>query len=172
MIAVLIGLTLTNVGNFADRFKELLVNLNTEERVTIWHDTWQMQIDSTLDKWILGHGLDAFKESFKPYSHYHLLNIDFNSPHNFILELLYVSGISGVLLLIFMFSLMYKNLYLGIKNQAQYKNIYLVLMAILTSNLILVSITLPFFTSYNLNIIAVVTGVMLYLKEVSFKRPL
>jgi O-antigen ligase len=172
MIAVLIGLTLTNVGNFADRFRELLVNLNTEERVMIWQDAWKMQIDSTPDKWIFGHGLDTFNESFKLYSHYHLSNIDFNSPHNFLLELLYISGIAGVLLSIFMVSLMYKNLYLGIKNQAQYKNIYLVLMAILTSNLILVSITLPFFTSYNLNIIAVVTGVMLYLKEVSFKRPL
>jgi O-antigen ligase len=172
MIAVLIGLTLTNVGNFAGRFKELLVNYNTEERVVIWQDAWRMQTESVPSTWIFGHGLDAFEESFKRYSHYHFYNVDYNSPHNFLLELLYISGIAGVLLSIFMVSLMYKNLYLGIKNQAQYKNIYLVLMAILTSNLILVSITLPFFTSYNLNIIAVVTGVMLYLKEVSFKRPL
>lgn len=172
MIAVLIGLTLTNAGNFAGRFGDLLLNLNTEERVVIWQDAWKMQAESPPMTWIFGHGLDTFKEGFKHYSQYHIYGVDYNSPHNFLLELLYISGVTGVLLSIFMVGLMYKNLYLGIKNQVQYKNIYLALMAVFTSNLILVSITLPFFTSYNINVIAIVTGVMLYLREISFKKSL
>jgi O-antigen ligase len=172
MIAVLIGLTLTNAGNFAARFGELLVNIKTEERVVIWQDAWKMQMESPPVTWIFGHGLDTFKEGFKHYSQYHMYGLDYNSPHNFPLELLYLSGIAGVLLSTLMVGLTYKNLYLGIKNQVQYKNIYLALMAVFTSNLILVSITLPFFTSYNLNVIAIVTGVMLYLKEISLKKSL
>lgn len=167
---VLIGLTLTNAGNFASRFEELLFNLNTEERMVIWQDTWEMQTQSSNGEWLLGHGLDSFEEYFKPYSHYHLQNIDFNSPHNFVLELLFISGVIGLLLAICMLWLIYKNLLAGINGQNQYKNIYLVLLVVITSNLILVGITLPFFTSYNLNIIAIVTGSMLYLREISSRQ--
>lgn len=162
---VLIGLTLTNVGNFEGRFKDLLTNLNTEERVVIWQDAWKMQRDSSVTQWVVGHGLDTFEKNYKPYSHYHLEKVDFNSPHNFILELLYISGVFGLLLAIFMLVMIYKSLIFNINRQTKYKNIYLLLMAVLTSNLILVSITLPFFTSYNLNVLAVVAGSMLYLRE-------
>lgn len=169
---ILIGLTLTNASNFASRFEALFFNLNTEERVVIWQDAWKMQSQSSDSQWLLGHGLDSFEENFKPYSNYHLQNIDFNSPHNFVLELLFISGAIGLLLAVFMFWLIYKNLLAGIKSQNQFKNIYLVLLVVITSNLILVSITLPFFTSYNLNIIAIVTGSMLYLKEISIRQKL
>lgn len=167
---ILIGLTLTNAGNFASRFEALLFNLNTEERVVIWQDTWEMQTQSSNGEWLLGHGLDSFEEHFKPYSHYHLQNTDFNSPHNFVLELLFISGAIGLLLAVSMFWLIYKNLLAGINGQNQYKNIYLVLLVVITSNLILVGITLPFFTSYNLNVIAIVTGSMLYLREISIRQ--
>jgi len=167
---ILIGLTLTNAGNFASRFEALLFNLNTEERVVIWQDTWKMQTQSSDSQWLLGHGLDSFEESFKPYSNYHLQSIDFNSPHNFVLELLFISGAVGLLLSVFMLWLIYKNLLAGIKSQNQYKNVYLVLLVVITSNLILVGITLPFFTSYNLNILAIVTGSMLYLREISIRQ--
>ncbi|MFA6178533.1 MAG: O-antigen ligase family protein [Candidatus Methylopumilus sp.] len=167
---VLIGLSFTNVANFTNRFDELLTNLSTEERVVIWHDAWKMQKESSVSQWITGHGLDSFEEDFKPYSQYHLINVDFNSPHNFVLELLYISGLAGISLFGWMLFLLYKNLRSGMRNQIQYKNIYLTLMAIITSNFIFVSITLPFFTSYNLNVIAVVAGTMLFLKEMSAKQ--
>jgi O-antigen ligase len=129
-----------------------------------------MQMQSSNGEWLLGHGLDSFEECFKPYSYYHLQNVDFNSPHNFVLELLFISGAIGLLLSVFMIWLIYKNLLAGIYSQYQYKNIYLVLLVVITSNLILVGITLPFFTSYNLNIIAIVTGSMLYMREISIRQ--
>lgn len=162
---ILIGLTLTNVGNFESRFKDLFTNLNTEERVVIWQDAWKMQKDSSVTQLLVGHGLDSFEEHYKPYSRYYLENVNFNSPHNFILELLYITGVFGLLLAILTLGIVYKNLILYVSGDTKYKNIYLLLMSILTSNLILVSITLPFFTSYNLNVIAVVTGTMLYVRE-------
>jgi len=170
IVVILIGLTITNAGNFANRFDELLFNLNTEERVVIWQDTWKMQTQSSTNSWLFGHGLDAFEESFKPYSRNHLQKIDFNSPHNFILELLFISGVMGLLLAVQLLWQIYKNLIIGINRQNQYQNIYLVLMLVITSNLILVSITLPFFTSYNLNIIAIVAGGILFMREVSVRQ--
>ncbi|MES2580057.1 MAG: O-antigen ligase family protein [Pseudomonadota bacterium] len=170
IVSVLIGLTLANIGNFATRFGDLLGHLDTEERVVIWQDTWRMQSESSPMQWLLGHGLNAFKADFKPYSYYHLQNIDYNSPHNFLLELLYISGAVGLALAILMLWIIYKYLFAFIRSQTESKNIYLLLLAILTTNLILVSITLPFFTSYNLNIIGLVIGVMLYLKETQLKQ--
>lgn len=168
-MGVLAGLILANIGNFASRFGDLLGHLSTEERVVIWRDAWRMQLDSTNSQWLLGHGLNSFKENFKPYSYYHLQNIDYNSPHNFFLELLYLSGFAGLILAVSLYWILYRNLLVSIKNQAAQKPIYLLLFAVLTTNLILVSITLPFFTSYNLNVIAIVFGVMLYLKQVQHK---
>ncbi len=166
VVLILVGLTLANVGNFATRFGDLLGHLGSEERVVIWRDAWRMQSLSTPNEWLIGHGLNSFKADFKPFSYYHLQNIDYNSPHNFFLELLYISGAIGLLLAVSLYWIIYRNLIVSIKNQTEYKNIYLLLLAVLTTNLVLVSITLPFFSSYNLNIIAIVFGVMLYLKQI------
>jgi O-antigen ligase len=160
IVAVLTGLTLTNVGNFAGRFSELLRKINTEERVTIWQDTWRMQTDSSISEWMLGHGLNSFEHDFKYYSHYHLDKVDFNSPHNFILELIYVSGVVGILVsLIFVF-LIYKNLVCNIRRNSEFKDVYILLFALLTENLLATSITVQFFSTYNLNIIALTVAIM------------
>ncbi len=169
IVAVIVGLTVANIGNFATRFGDLLGHLNSEERVVIWRDAWHMQSQSTASEWLLGHGLNSFKADFKAFSYYHLQNIDYNSPHNFFLELLYISGAIGLVLAVSLYWILFRSLVVSIKSQTEYKNIYLLLLAVLTTNLILVSITLPFFSSYNLNVIAIVFGVMLYLKEIQSK---
>lgn len=169
IVLILIGLTFANIGNFATRFGDLLSNLDTEERVVIWRDAWRMQSQSSPSEWLIGHGLNSFEKDFEPYSYYHLQNVDFNSPHNFFLEILYASGVLGLILAVSMFWIIYRNLLVPILRHTQYKNIYLLLLAILTTNLVLVSITLPFFTSFNINVIAVVFGVILYLKEIQAK---
>ena len=163
----LAGLIMTNVGNFATRFGDLLGHLSTEERVVIWRDTWRMQLESSPNEWLLGHGLNSFKTDFMPFSYYHLQNMDYNSPHNFFLELLYISGAIGLVLAVSLYWITYRTLIVSINNQTEYKNIYLLLLAVLTTNLILVSITLPFFSSYNINVIAIVFGVILYLQEIN-----
>lgn len=165
LVFILLSLFLTNVGNFTERSKDLIENVSTEERVAIWQETWTMQVDSSLYEWIVGHGLNSFADAFKPYSSYHLKNIDFNSPHNYLLELLFTTGVLGLMLIIAMFWFVYKRLIYCIKLEDEQRNVYITLMAILTSSVIFASITLPFFTSYSMNIIALVVGVMFYLKK-------
>lgn len=165
MVVTLLFLTFSNVGNFSERTQDLIENVNTEERVTIWQETWAMQANSSLTEWAVGHGLDAFEENFKSYSSYHLKGVDFNSPHNYLLEILYLSGLLGILLTFVMFWFIYKELVCYILLAGENKSIYMVLMAVLTSNIIFTSITLPFFTSYNMNIIALVVGIMIYLRR-------
>lgn len=165
IVLTLLVLTLTNVGGFAERSSALIKNVGTEERVAIWQETWKMQANSTLPEWIVGHGINTFEESYKPYSSYHLKNIDFNSPHNYLLELLYLSGWLGLLLAFCMFWAIYKKLVCSIMKEDEHKFIYITLLAVLTSSVVFASITLPFFTSYSMNIIALVVGSMFNLSK-------
>lgn len=169
-ITVLTTLSVANIGGFESRFSNLLLNLKTEERVTIWQDVWRMQIDSSASQWVFGHGLDVFKEHFKAYSHYHLESIDFNSPHNFILELLYTVGIIGVGLATILITLMFRYLSLALKANTPDNAIYLLLLAVFTTMLITVSITVPYFSGYNLNTMTFIFGILLSLYNPYLKR--
>jgi len=160
----LLVLTLTNIGNFTERSKALIENIRTEERVAIWTETWNMQGNSSLLEWIVGHGLNSFEEAFKPYSSYHIV-IDFNSPHNYLLELLFTSGWLGLFLAFTMFWLIYKKLIHSIRLENEHRHVYMTLMAVLTTSIIFTSITLPFFTSSSMNIIALVVGAMFALEK-------
>ncbi|MES1986710.1 MAG: hypothetical protein V4440_01535, partial [Pseudomonadota bacterium] len=106
------------------------------------------------------------------YSDYHLQSIDFNSPHNFILEILYTSGAIGLLLAITLIFFIYRYIFSILKTKAELKSIYLLLLALATANLITVSITVPFFSGYNLNMLALVVGIMLFHIETSRKSVL
>ena len=125
-----------------------------------------MQQASSQKQWIVGHGLNSFYNDFKPYSSYHLENIDFNSPHNQVLEVLYTSGIAGLFVLLLLYGLLYFQLVKLIKNQfSSDKNVSILLFALLTINLLFVAITVPFFRTYTLNVIAMITGAVMYIQE-------
>ena len=170
MISALIVLIFTNVANFTDRFKSLLMNLDSEERVQIWQDVWRMQMDSSFNQWLVGHGLNSFEGDFMNYSAYHLQNHDFHSPHNYILEILYLSGTLGLALFFVLIFSVYKILLSGINNNPELKNIYLLLFFLLTTNLIAVSITVSFFTRYNLTLIAIVVGGLLIMRQIPLRK--
>jgi O-antigen ligase len=164
---VITTLFVVNLGGFQARLNDLWVNAKTEERVTIWEDTWQMQSASTKAKWLLGHGVDSFERDFTAYSRYHSKQgIDFNSPHNLLLELLYQYGVVGLTVVLAFIVWLYFALfsgYLKYHKETNYQWVSLLLLSILTIDLIAVSITLPFFTSINLNVLALVIGTMFYL---------
>lgn len=164
---VIMTLFVVNLGGFKARLNDLWVNANTEERVTIWEDTWQMQSKSTKAEWIVGHGVESFEQDFIAYSRYHSnRGIDFNSPHNLMLEILYQFGIVGLSAILAFIAWIYFALlsrYFKYHKQTNYQWVTLLLLAILTIDLITVSITLPFFTSINLNVLALVIGTMFHL---------
>ena len=145
---------------------------HTEERVQIWQDVWRMQMDSSFNQWLVGHGLNSFKDDFMNYSAYHLQNHDFHGPHNFILESLYLSGTLGLALFFVLFFLVYRILLSAINNNSELKNTDLLLFFLLTTNLIAVSITVSFFTRYNLTMIAIVVGVLLIMRQIPLRKTL
>ncbi len=68
---VFAALFLSDAGNFKTRMDDLIMHANTEERVTIWEDTWQMQQQSSTQQWLFGHGVEGFEHDFQPYSRYY-----------------------------------------------------------------------------------------------------
>lgn len=165
-----------NVENFGSRFTELAQHITTEERVAIWQDDWKMQNSSNAKEWIVGHGLSSFFENFKLYSTNHelavkKLSIDFNSPHNHLLEVLYTSGVFGLGLLFLLYYLLYRQLIKLITDpEKTYRNVSILLFVLLTINTFFTAITVPFFRSYTLNIIALVTGAILFIHELKSKQ--
>ena len=150
-----------NVGQFGSRLSELVQDIDHEERVVIWQNAWQMQKSSAPSQWIWGHGLDSFQEDFTHYSAYKSI-VNFNSPHNSAFELLYISGISGLACFIFFYLLLAMRL-LRISRQPHLVTDVAAIIAILVFNLLFISITIPLFTSYNLYMLAIMTGCILSL---------
>lgn len=165
MAIVLSVLTVTDMGGFTTRSSDLIENLKTEERVTIWQETWQMQSESSELQWLVGHGIDSFEDAFKPYSSHYKAGTEFNSPHNYVLELLFVSGGLGLSLMLVLFYGLYGTLVKAITARDERENIYMVLIAVLTASMVLTSLTLPFFSSYSMNVIAIIIGVLLYFRK-------
>lgn len=159
----------TDVGNFKTRMDDLVIHASTEERVTIWEDTWAMQQHSSRQQWLLGHGVEGFEKDFQPYSRYYATQgITYNSPHNAILEVLYLFGLVGLTIVLGFILWLYYALfsrYFKARHQTidGVGMIILLLLTLLTVTLVAVSITLPFFISINLNVIGLVMGVMFYL---------
>lgn len=163
-------LALTNAGNFKARWEDLIMHADTEERVTIWQDAWQMQkSNSTNMQWMLGHGFESFEADFTNYSRYYKNeHIDFNSPHNIVIELLYQFGFIGVILILLAVGLLYQKIisaYFKCRTYCQHAWVYLLLLMLLTVDFFGVSIILPFFISTNVNFLAIILSVTLYLNS-------
>ena len=156
------------------RIDDLFNNITKEERVTIWSDAITMQRDSDVFHWLFGHGLGGFKHDFPAYSSFHDPSyhihgaIDFATPHNFILEILYTSGITGLSLvlsggLLFVYAL----LRLWWKTNFDTQKILVVLILVLfVSHFIHTFLTISFFSKQAIFFLAVFVGVGFYF----FKR--
>ena len=160
--AIFTSLYIANIGSFGDKLHDLYTNVQKEERVYIWHDALAMQQQSSPRQWLFGHGLRSFTDDFKAYSVYHDQGIDFTGPHNFVIELLYLSGILGLLTAAVLVAGMYFGLIKHYLRQDRSAYV-LMLIAVFTSHLVLVSITIPFFASYSLIILGLIGGLLLSL---------
>ncbi|SDK39656.1 O-antigen ligase [Methylophilus rhizosphaerae] len=170
-ILLFAGLVITNAGNFKLRWEDLIMHANTEERVTIWQDAWQMQKSTSQPiQWVFGHGIESFERNFADYSRYHKNeHIDFNSPHNIVLELLYQFGIAGLILILSAIVLLYRKIisaYLKCRNDGEYAWVYLMMLLVLTIDFFGTSIILPFFVSININLLALIAGMTIYLSNI------
>jgi O-antigen ligase len=172
-LALLIGLLtllfLTNLGDFGSKFKELAVHISTEERNVIWHDAWTMQKTSDIKQWLVGHGLNSYENDFMSFSSYHAKNIDFGSPHNWLLEILYISGVIGLIVFLSAYIYTWRQLMLTMKYSAEYKTVALMLFAMLITSIVMGFLTVKVFSHYTIFQLAFVVGIALWLRDSIFK---
>lgn len=159
----------TNLGNFGGKFKELALHISTEERNVIWRDAWTMQKTSDIKQWLAGHGLNSYENNFMNFSSYHAKNIDFGSPHNWILEMLYISGVVGLVVFVFAYIYTWRQLMFTVKYSAENKAVALMLCAMLTISMIMGFLTVKVFSHYTVFQLAFVMGVASWLRDNRFK---
>ena len=167
-VVVILVLWITDIGNFSDQLTALFKQITTEERVYIWHDIWQLQQQSTIKQWVFGHGLGGYESTFTHFGALELSGVaTFNSPHNFLLEILYTAGMLGFVGVGMFYFLLYRKLFQELAATEQFKNLTLLLITLLTMNLFFVAITVPIFSSYHLLITALVCGVFIYMQQLN-----
>ena len=86
----------TDYAGIGSRFGELIVNLTREERVQFWSQAWQNLTQNSVLEWLFGHGIHRFPVSYVKDSSSAVENYIF--PHSHFLEILYLNGVVGALL--------------------------------------------------------------------------
>ncbi len=143
---------------------ESILRLNSfpiaDERLVLWGDSWKMQMESSLQNWIFGHGFGGFRENFSEYSSFSNA-IQFVFPHNFLLEVLYNNGLLGVMSFLAAFTGIIIKLY---KNYRISKDILNILAIMLVVSLFLFGfLTLPLLSKYNSYSLSFVIGFSLWI---------
>jgi O-antigen ligase len=164
MLAIQAILLASNFVNYGNRIYEIAKNINTEERLTIWKDAWRMQLTSQPREWLTGHGLNSFYSDFKAYSTYHSIH-NFRSPHNVFLDLIYTSGMLGLVTVLCFYYFTYKYIFKALKFSKNNNILICTLLILLTTNLIFNGLNHAFFMRLNIFPIAFICAMLLYLKE-------
>src|SRR5690606_1951640 len=119
--------------------------------------------DSTLYQWLFGHGLSSYEDYITRYGgNYSYTGPVFNSPHNFILDLLFSCGVLGLSLYVAICMFLYRS-FLKLKRQSADTGLVNLMIVILTFHLVFIAITVPVLSSYNLYMLSIFGGIALYL---------
>lgn len=214
LILLLVILFASNIAHFRDRMTTLITQRSGDERVIVWQDTWKMQMDSPIKKWIIGHGLMSFKEDFKLYSrfsmhpesihtpksppqrlwvysqkfndyliHFRIYSdyvktkkaihpaakkaVNWRSPHNLVLDVLYSSGLLGLTFICGFYFLTISHLAKLSHSSNKHRLLACLTMSALISNAIVNGLNFPFFLPFNLVPLAFICGTALYVHESS-----
>lgn len=95
-------LGITDYAGIASDFSDLLHNVSSEERVQIWSDSIRMLMDNSALSWLVGNGIGSFPSVFSQYSATRYSFLSF--PHNYFIQLLFESGVIGLLVVMGGFS--------------------------------------------------------------------
>ena len=161
------NLYFSNYGGVADRVKDLLVNLATEERVYFWKSALQMLKNNNLIDWIFGNGIGSYRADYPDYAIPKFRPFWFAHLHP--LEILYENGFTGVVLvyggLVVLFGLTIKTLINTIR-----ENISILIKCMLVIFLcwmIHSNLTFPFYSKYAQYPFGFILGTMLVLIDQS-----
>jgi hypothetical protein len=163
IVFLLALLYVTDYAGIGLKFEELIVNLTKEERVQFWTQAWNKLTENTALEWLFGHGIQRFPVSFVQDSSTPAVPVIF--PHNHLLELLYLNGIVGALLvfggLAFVFVELVK---VALQNPESQKRILInCTLVVFLSWLIHSGLTFPFYSKYSVLPMALILGTMLVL---------
>lgn len=140
---------------FHDRVLDLIINISTEERVYIWQNSWEMLKQNSWAEWLVGHGFNTYSTAYNVFTQ--LKGPQYTHPHNFLLEILYISGITGLLLASVLYFYLVRsliNIILDAHNltKSNVGKLTLVIFMMLTFHIFL---TMPFYTIYNLYVLVI-----------------
>jgi O-Antigen ligase len=170
-----------NFANYRERVTELVQKIGTDERVVIWSDAWKMQTASPWPKWVYGHGLNSFFTDFRAYSTYTEpryssvekenveTHIRFRSPHNVCLDVLYTSGVVGLILVALLYYLLY-TFFIGVVSRRKSNSsvaLACTMLGVLTTSLISNGLNFAFFSRFHIYPIAFVCGALFFLRQIN-----
>lgn len=124
-----------------------------DERPTLWLDALDMQLDASPMAWFFGHGIGSFENAFKAYNSF---NTDFVFPHNFFLEVLYTSGLTGLVAFCTLAVYIFRALIRLYKRQNSH--LALLALALLLAIGAHIFLTLPLFSRYGSYCLALALG--------------
>ncbi len=159
-------LCITGYANIAPRIEELIVNLAKEERVQFWTQAWNTLTDNSLMDWIFGHGIGWFPVHFTQDSTSQVFPFVF--PHLYFLEILYLNGILGLVLIFGGLALLFVSA-VNDSKQTHNKETLILLKSLIVaflSWLIHCGLTVPFYSKPSLYPLAFILGLMLILEKI------
>jgi branched-subunit amino acid transport protein AzlD len=159
---ILVALYLTDYANFASRIQDLIINLAEEERIQLWTNSWNKLEENSLLTWIFGHGIGWSPTDYTNGSNF---KITFVSPHSYFLEIVYLNGIIGFVLIFGGLALLFA-LTVNAVIQNRNRKICLLLKCLIIvflSWLIHCGLTFPFYSKYSLYPLAFILGTILAL---------
>ncbi|HCW91573.1 MAG TPA: hypothetical protein DHU56_16220 [Marinobacter sp.] len=131
---------------FGDRLNQLLYNIHDEERVRIWSDSLVMLSEMPVSRWLFGYGPGS-SQSFVPnYMAAQYSNIEF--PHNFVIELIFESGVVGLFLWSLIFLFLFRVGMSAAAMARSYRPYILIIMWGMVAHLGFVSIVIPFYSKH------------------------
>jgi O-antigen ligase len=143
-----------------DRMNDLLLHITTEERVAIWQTGWQMQLQGSPLHWLIGFGPGSYQARFPAME---IIGHTFYFPHNFVLEVLFESGIVG-LTAVGLFYAWFAGLLLHLlRASPSLQPALLTLIFLFTSQLLFCFLVQPFYSRHSLLLQAPVVALTLHL---------
>ena len=151
----------TGYLGLADRLEDLIVNLPREDRVQIWTATWTLLKDNSLLAWIVGNGIGTFRLIWPQYAPPDEINEVF--PHGFFLEVLYASGLVGLIVFVGATILLFVYSIRALKKIADRKiGLFVRIMLVeLIAWMIHCGLTFPIYSKYSQYSLAFILGPLL-----------
>jgi O-antigen ligase len=157
------ALYVSDYAQISSRFEELIVNLAKEERVRFWSQAWNKLTENTALEWLFGHGIQRFPVSYIQDSSSPA--IPFVFPHNHLLEILYLNGIVGALLVFGGFAFVFVGVIKAALQNPERQKCILInsTLVVFLSWLIHSGLTFPFYSKYSVLPMALILGTMFVL---------